>query len=155
MFIRFVCLLACCATQAAAEGIVPRDGTWTVRSVEANMAEACPPMFQPMADQMVANIGKRDVYEVDWPDAFDPNLASGLNPDGQPVTWDRVDDVTWRASLSGPGKEAVIGTMTVVSETEIQNRVDMDVEKMMEEQGGALSVPDCVLDMTYVMEWKG
>ncbi|PWJ18329.1 hypothetical protein [Jannaschia seohaensis] len=146
-------LLAATALPAAAE-IVPRDGTWTVRAMEAQMAEACPPMFQPMADAMVAQMGQRDVFEVDWPDAFDPNRASGLDPDGQPVAWERVDDTTWRAALSGPGTEAVIGTMQVLSETEISNRVEMDIQKMMEEQGGMVEAEGCTLSMTFLMELK-
>ncbi|WP_371154419.1 hypothetical protein [Jannaschia sp. 2305UL9-9] len=151
---RLVLPLILCATSAAAD-IVPLDGTWTVRSVEAGMAEECPPMFRPMADAMAANIGHRNVFEVDWPDTFDPNLASGLNPDGQPVEWVQTDDTTWVASLSGPGKEAVIGTMQVLSETEIGNRVDMDVQKMMEEEGGMIDAEGCLLQITFVMEHKG
>lgn len=151
---RCIALFALLFASPAAAEIVPLDGKWTVRSVEADMAEECPPMFQPMADQMVANIGRRDVFDVDWPDAFDPNLASGLNPDGQPVEWIRQDDTTWTASLSGPGKEAVIGTMQVLTESEISNRVDMDVQKMMEEEGGMIDAEGCVLQIRYVMEHK-
>ncbi|UWQ17140.1 hypothetical protein [Jannaschia sp. M317] len=152
---RRLALCLCLLTTPALADIVPLNGDWTVRSVEAQMAEVCPAMFQPMADQMVANIGRRNVFEVDWNGAFDPNLASGLNPDGQPVAWEQVDDTTWRASLSGPGKEAVIATMELLSETEIQNRVNMDVQKMMEEEGGMIDAEGCTLATSFVMQHKG
>jgi len=146
--------LSCVLPLPAVAEIVARDGTSTVRAMDARIAEACPPMFAPMADAIVVNIGRRDVFEVDWPDAFDPNRANGLNPDAQPVEREQVDDAARRAALSGSGTEAVIGAMQVRTETEIVNRVEMDVQKTMEEQGGMIDAEGCSLSITCTTEHK-
>ena len=153
---RYFLALLVLSSPAQAEGAPPRDGVWTVRSVEAVMGAACPPYFQPMAEQMAANLGKRDTYDLRWNGRFDPNTTQGLDPDAQGVVWVAQDDGSWTANLAGEGKDYVVARMTQLSETEIMNRVEMDVERMMEVEGGALpGVAGCGLTMTLVMEHKG
>ncbi|MEL6587860.1 MAG: hypothetical protein AAFY65_15970 [Pseudomonadota bacterium] len=144
------------ATPALAQDIVPRDGTWSVRSVEAEMGAVCPPYFEPMAEQMKANAGKRDLYDVSWRGAFNPNRARGLDPEQQGILWVEDGPRTWRANLAGDDKDYVVARMTLLSETEVRNTVNMDVEQMMAEEGGALpDVAGCTLTMTFLLEHKG
>lgn len=153
---RFLAALIVLATPLHAQDIVPRDGTWTVRAVDAVMGERCPAFFAPMAEQMQASIGRRDTYDVNWGGKFDPNAAQGLDPEGQGVVW--VEDPEtggWKANLAGEDKDYVVARMQIEAPDTILNRVDMDIEAMMLAEGGALpGIEGCTLAMSFVMAHK-
>lgn len=130
----------------------PLDGMWTAVEINADMVESCPPAFEMMSRQIQASIGQRDVHDIVWGGAFDPNTARGLDPGGEGLVWTRLEDGRWRGNLSGSEASYVTATMEMLDPGRIVNHVFMDIEAMMGAEGGGLpGVQGCTLTMTYKM----
>lgn len=128
----------------------PLDGVWSAIEINADMVDSCPPAFNMMSQQMEANIGKRDVFDIAWGGTFDPNTATGIDPEAQGVVWTELEDGRWQGNLSGTEANYVTATMEMLDPARIVNRVFMDIEAMMKAEGGAIpGVEGCTLTMTY------
>ena len=120
---------------ASAE-IVPNDGTWTVKSGDVAVGDACPEELTPALEQMGEQMTQETTTEIVWNGTFDPTQTA-IGGDGQGVTWTQVDDETWDGVINLPQDGGQLGTvrMMITAPDAIESEVTMSIGTLMAAQG--------------------
>ena len=142
-------LLSALAVPAAAQ-IVPEDGVWAPADRELELAEACPPAAQGMAQMMAEGFDRNEAKTIEWGGSFDPNRLTAENP-GQEMDWERVDENSWRAVVPEAPEGAFDMVLTALSEDRVQGLMTMDMGAMMS-GGGGPDMTGCVVSVRMFVE---